>query len=180
MTRQSRLAARTLEFDTNAVTQPGITAARTARAWSSIYWGICIRVPSSGGSATQLTFGPYYDSDPAISPDGSRIAFVSDRDDGSDGNLFVLDVASGKMMQLTHEFQVGMPAWSADGKTIAYLSYLRREEYPAGQAPGFTGGGREMSTPHTISSQGGASEQLGDVRAYGAIFFLPDGAFFGR
>jgi Tol biopolymer transport system component/imidazolonepropionase-like amidohydrolase len=175
MTRQSRLAARTLEFDTNAVTQPGITATADGRALIFNLLGHLFRVPSTGGSAMQMTFGPYYDSDPAISPDGSRIAFISDRDDGSDGNLFVLDVASGKMMQLTHEFQVGMPAWSADGKTIAYLSYLRREEYPAGQTPGFIGGGLEMSRPRTIPAQGGASEQLGNVRAYGAIFFLPDG-----
>src|ERR1700678_117582 len=163
ITRQNRLAARTLEFDTNEVTQPGITATADGRALIFNLLGHLFRVPSTGGSATQMTFGPYYDSDPAISPDGSRIAFISDRDDGSDGNLFVLDVASGKMMQLTHEFQVGMPAWSADGKTIVYLSYLRREEYPSGQTPGFIGGGLEMSRPRTIPAQGGASEQLGDV-----------------
>ena len=168
------LSARTLEFETNEVTQPAITVAPDGDALVFNLLGHLYRLPASGGSTTQLTFGPYYDSEPAFSPDGSRIAFVSNRDDGSDGNLFVLDVASGKISQLTHEFQVGMPAWSADGKTIAYLSYLRREEYPAGEAPGFTGGGREMSTPHLISSQGGASERLGDARAYGAIFFLPD------
>lgn len=169
------LAGRTLEFETNEVTQPGITVTPDGQALVFNLLGHLFRLPVSGGSTTQLTFGPYYDSEPAISPDGSRIAFVSNRDDASDGNLFVLDVGSGKISQLTHEFQVGMPAWSADGKSIAYLSYLRREEYPAGEAPGFTGGGGEKSTPHMISSQGGASQQLAEAGAYGAIFFLADG-----
>ena len=169
------LAGRTLEFDTNEVTQPGIAVTPDGQAVIFNLLGHLFRVPVSGGSTTQLTFGPYYDSEPAISPDGSRIALISNRDDGSDGNLFVLDVASGKISQLTHEFQVGMPAWSADGKSIAYLSYLRREEYLAGEAPGFTGGGGEKSTPHIISSQGGASQQLAEVGPYGSIFFLPDG-----
>ncbi len=172
---RSRLFARTLEFETNEITQPGIAIAPDGRSLVVNLLGHLYRIPTAGGSATQLTFGPYYDSDPAISPDGGRIAFVSNRDDGSDGNLFVLDVTSGKIVQLTHEFQVGMPSWSLDGKTIAYLSYLRREEYPAGQAPGFTGGGTEMSRPHTISAQGGTFQQLADAQACGAIFFLPAG-----
>jgi Tol biopolymer transport system component/imidazolonepropionase-like amidohydrolase len=169
------LDARTLEFETNEVTQPGITVAAEGKSLVFNLLGHLYRLPVAGGNTTQLTFGPYYDSEPAFSPDGTRIAFASNRDDGSDGNLFVLELASGKISQLTHEFQVGMPSWSADGKTIAYLSYLRREEYPAGQTPGFIGGGAELSRPHTISAVGGTPRQLGDAQAYGAIFFLPDG-----
>jgi len=169
------LAARTLEFDTNEVTQPALTVAPDGRSVVFNLLGHLYRLPVTGGDTTQLTFGPYYDSEPAFSPDGTRIAFVSNRDDGSDGTLFLFDIASGKITQLTHEFEVGMPAWSADGKTIAYLSYLKREEYPAGQTPGFRGGGPEMSTPHIISAQGGESRQLGEARPYGAIFMLPDG-----
>jgi len=56
-----------------------------------------------------LTFGPYYDSDPVFSPDGSRIAFVSNRD-GSDGNIFVLEISNGKISQLTHDYQAGSQA----------------------------------------------------------------------
>jgi Tol biopolymer transport system component/imidazolonepropionase-like amidohydrolase len=169
------LDARTLEFETNEVTQPGITVAADGKSFVFNLLGHLYRLPVAGGNTTQLTFGPYYDSEPAFSPDGTRIAFASNRDDGSDGNLFVLDVASGKISQLTHEFQVGTPSWSSDGKAIAYLSYLRREEYPAGQTPGFVGGGAEMSRPQTISALGGAPKQLGDAQPCGAIFFLPDG-----
>ena len=171
----SGLHARTLEFDTNEVAQPSLTVAPDGQSLVFNLLGHLYRLPAGGGKTTQLTFGPYYDSEPVFSPDGSRIAFVSNRDDGSDGNLFLLDVASGKITQLTHEFQAGMPAWSSDGKTIAYLAYLRREEYPAGQAPGFRGGSPEMSRPRTVAAQGGAPSAPGEARAYGAIFILPDG-----
>ena len=35
--------------------------------------GHLFRLPVEGGDAEQLTFGPYYDRDPAISPDGTRM-----------------------------------------------------------------------------------------------------------
>ena len=53
--------------------------------------GHLFSVPSSGGPADQLTFGPYYDDEPVFSPDGMQIAFTSDRD-GSEGNIFVLSL----------------------------------------------------------------------------------------
>jgi hypothetical protein len=59
------LAARTLEFETNEVTQPGITLAPDGRSLIFNLLGHLYRLPSSGGSTTQLTFGPYYDSEPA-------------------------------------------------------------------------------------------------------------------
>jgi len=169
------LFSRTLEFETNQVTQPSLTVAPDGKSFVFNLLGHLYRLPATGGDATQLTFGPYYDNEPAFSPDGKRIAFVSNRDEGSDGNLFLFDVGSGKITQLTHEFQVGMPSWSADGKTIAYLSYLKREEYPAGETPGFRASWPELSRPRTILAQGGASQLLADARPCGAIFILPDG-----
>jgi hypothetical protein len=40
---------------------------------------------------------------PAISPDGTRVAFISDRKVSSQGNVFVLDIASGQIRQVTDE-----------------------------------------------------------------------------
>jgi Tol biopolymer transport system component/imidazolonepropionase-like amidohydrolase len=174
-TNEGPLWARTLQFDTNEVTQPGIALTPDRNALVFNLLGHLFRLQVSGGQAKQITFGPYYESDPAVSPDGTRIAFVSNRDDGSDGNLFVLDVSDGKISQLTHEFQVGLPAWTADGKSIAYLSYLRREEYPAGQTPGFRGGFLELSRPEIIAANGGGFQQLANAAPCGAIFVLNDG-----
>jgi Tol biopolymer transport system component len=65
--------------------------------------GHLFQLPAAGGSAKQLTFGPFYDEAPAISPDGKEVAFVSDRKVSSQGNAFVLELASGKIREVTDE-----------------------------------------------------------------------------
>src|SRR5499427_5698560 len=129
-------ATRTFQFETNEVTQPGLSVTPDGQSFVFNLVGHLFRLPVTGGVATQLTFGPYYDSDPVFSPDGARIAFVSNRA-GSDGNIFVLDIASTKISQVTHDYQAGYQAWSPDGNTIVYVSFLKREEYPADRIPGF-------------------------------------------
>lgn len=173
-TTRSAAVNRAFEFETNEVTQPALTVAADGRSLVFNLVGHLFRLPAGGGSATQLTFGPYYDSEPRFSPDGTRLAFISNRD-GSDGNIFVMELASGRISQLTRDYQAGAPVWSPDGKTIAYVSYLRREEYPAGRAPGFGGGGPVMGRLSTIAATGGEARRLTEARAFGPIFYLADG-----
>ncbi|HEY2150299.1 MAG TPA: hypothetical protein VGH34_05800, partial [Vicinamibacterales bacterium] len=73
-----------------------------------------------GGSPIQLTNDPAVDIDPAWSPDGRRLAFVSDR--GGHMDLWIRDLATGADLQLTHEQDsMSGPAWSPDGTHIAVL-----------------------------------------------------------
>ncbi len=88
-------------------------------------------IPARGGEARQLTDGDWDDAAPAWSPDGKRIAFVSDRAPdrwrwpGSD--VWVLELASGELRRLTDEsLQCGAPAWSPDGQTLAFAAAPRR------------------------------------------------------
>ncbi len=77
-------AARTIEFTTTEVTEADVTVSPDGQWLIFTMLGHLFRVPVTGGTAEQLTFGPYYDADPVFSPDGSCVVFVSDRD-GSDG-----------------------------------------------------------------------------------------------
>jgi dipeptidyl aminopeptidase/acylaminoacyl peptidase len=43
---------------------------------------------SDGSDQRRLTFSQFEDSSPDVSPDGSQIAFISDRDDPKPGNCF--------------------------------------------------------------------------------------------
>ncbi|MDA2914863.1 hypothetical protein MYX77_13105, partial [Acidobacteriia bacterium AH_259_A11_L15] len=95
-------AARTIEFETTEVTAADVTLSPDGQWLIFTMLGHLFRLPVEGGTAEQLTFGSYYDTDPVFSPDGARVAFVSDRD-GSQGNVFVLELATGQITQVTHE-----------------------------------------------------------------------------
>ncbi len=80
-------------------------------------------------SLTMLTSGNFDDSDPAWSPDGKTIAFLSKRahaepDRTENEDLFAIEARSGAVpVQLTKtaEGEVGRPDWSPDGTRIAIL-----------------------------------------------------------
>jgi uncharacterized protein YjdB len=63
-----------------------------------------------------------YGSDPAASPDGTRIAFVGISTDGA-RNLFVVNRNGTGLRQLTSHSSIDdQPAWSRDGTRIAFRS----------------------------------------------------------
>jgi Tol biopolymer transport system component len=86
----------------------------------------------STGRTRRLTDHPALDYNASFSPDGKRVAFVSERD----GNLELYTVqADGRgLRRLTHEFALDdHPAWSPDGKRLAFVS-TRRPARKVGQA----------------------------------------------
>jgi dipeptidyl aminopeptidase/acylaminoacyl peptidase len=76
------------------------------------------------GAARNLTCHPATDKYPACSFDGTRIAFVSDRE-GSDA-LYVMDADGSNVRRLAKEQRgfAGMPSWTADGRWL-YFSLFR-------------------------------------------------------
>ena len=82
----------------------------------------------STGKTEPLTSGRFSEEAPAWSPDGARIAFVSNRTPDPDRNeksaIFVMEARAGAdLVQLTsHEGpDGGRPSWSPDGKWLAFL-----------------------------------------------------------
>jgi Tol biopolymer transport system component len=59
------------------------------------------------------------DADPAWSPDGTSIAFASSRPWGDAWHVWVLDVATGSVRQLTGGWGVS-PSWSPDGTRLTF------------------------------------------------------------
>ncbi len=68
-----------------------------------------------------LSIGGHMDS-PAWSPDGRFIAFTWDGGGGGPYNIYLLDVASGQLLQLTRESRNENPSWSPDSRHIAFQS----------------------------------------------------------
>jgi Tol biopolymer transport system component/imidazolonepropionase-like amidohydrolase len=163
---------RTITIDTTEVTTPAIAVTPDGRALVFSAIGHLFELPIAGGVAAQLTSGPSYDFDPAMSPDGSRVAFASNRD-GSGSNIFVLDRATKRVTQVSREIEAARPVWSPDGKTIAYARNLAREDHSMELLPGFADNGlREI---RTVPAEGGQPTVVGSPLTLESLFYLPDG-----
>lgn len=81
-------------------------------------------VSPDGQATTNLTNNPADDENPAWAPDGSAIAFVSDREspEGSGKFIFILDLKTGSVRQLTHLNGSDWPDWSPDGRRITFMA----------------------------------------------------------
>ena len=102
------------------------------------YRGNLWKVASTGGVATPLTVGTWHNTMPVWSPDGSRIAFASDRN----GNLDVYVVAAegGEATRLTTHSVDEMPtSFTPDGRavlfTAAVLDAPANAQFPGGSQP---------------------------------------------
>lgn len=94
-------------------------------------------VDLKSGAAKQLTEGhDWNDSDPQWSPDGTKIAFVSNRtgkeyDDNRNSDVWVIAAEGGALVKISdHAETDSQPRWSPDGKTIAFTGTTQEREHP--------------------------------------------------
>ena len=153
---------------------------------------------TDGTSHRKLTSREVNESKATWSPDGNRIAFVSNTKEGSE--IYMYWVLSGQIAKLSQlEMSPGNITWSPDGKLIAFTMFkseklpvvIKMPQKPKGAnwakparitnrlkheadgrgylKPGFT-------HIYTIPSQGGTPEQItsGNYNHKGTLSFSPD------
>jgi len=91
-----------------------------------------------GSDLRRVTDLPDWDTYPAISPDGTqllwrRIAPTGGKSEsGRNSEVFWMDLATGAMRNVTgHQAYDGWPAWSPDGRRIAFASNRANAEFEA-------------------------------------------------
>ena len=130
-------------------------------SWRNDLWS----VPSTGGAAVKLTSHPGLDASPAFSPDGTQIAFISDRSGSK--QVHVMPAQGGPARQITYHTEgFDVREWTPDGHHI--LTTIVRD---------FDWGRVSRSARHALidPAQRGAETVLFD--SYGAEGTLsPDGS----
>lgn len=76
--------------------------------------------PTVNGEARQFTTGDQHDGSARWSPDGSQIAFLSDRGDkDKPAQIYLIPFTGGEARRLTQiDGELGDPSWSPDGKQL--------------------------------------------------------------
>jgi eukaryotic-like serine/threonine-protein kinase len=96
---------------------------------------------------------------PTFSPDGEKVAFSWNGENGDNRHIYVKFVGSSEVRRLTTDSADDLfPSWSSDSRQIAFL----RVE-------------RGVARLHLVSAQGGADSTLSDLPVLGAAAWSPDG-----
>jgi Tol biopolymer transport system component/imidazolonepropionase-like amidohydrolase len=159
-----------IEIDTQTMTWSDVDISPDGKTLVFHMLGDIYQVGIEGGDAVALTEDIAWSFQPRYSPDGSEIAFISDR--GGAENVWIMKADGSDPVQVTRETEhlLHNPAWSPDGQYIAARKgYVSTRSIPAGAIWMYHragGGGVELvARTHGDQSQKNIAEP----------YFSPDG-----
>lgn len=82
---------------------------------------------ADGSNSTRLTNSSAGNTEPAVSPDGTKVVFTSTRDGNAE--IYVMNIDGSNQTRLTNNgASDSMPSWSPDGTKIVFIS--NRNSFP--------------------------------------------------
>jgi len=111
-----------VDFQTSEGTWMNVDVSPDGRRVVFDLLGDIYTMPIEGGSATRILAGPAFEMQPRFSPDGTRVAFASDRD--GLWNIWTARSDGSDLRQVSREARwfINSPTWAPDGQAI----YARR------------------------------------------------------
>ncbi len=131
-------------------------------------------VPTDGSSQPRAITGSDHNNiSPRWSPDGTQIAFLSDRVERGTSQLYVVPAEGGEPLRLT-SFEGGatQPAWSSDGQLVYFTARrtaLNGEKSPKSEVHVWS----EMTNPRAIgcvAPQGGGARVIGPAEGHVSVY----------
>ncbi len=109
---------RTVSFETSEATWMSLDVSPDGKTIVFELLGDLYTMPVTGGTATRITSGPAFDSQPRWSPDGKRIVFLTDRSGAENVWLCDPDGSHSKALTKGTNNLFASPEWTPDGNYI--------------------------------------------------------------
>jgi Tol biopolymer transport system component/predicted amidohydrolase len=112
------LTDRPLTFTTSEATWLSLDLAPDGKTIVFELLGDLYTLPVTGGEATRITSGQAYDMQPAFSPDGKKLVFISDRNGSENVWVSNADGTKPRAITTTERENYMSPIWAPDGEYV--------------------------------------------------------------
>jgi len=112
------LTERELKFTTSEATWLSLDLSPDGKTIVFELLGDLYTLPVTGGEATRITSGQAYDMQPAFSPDGKKLVFISDRNGSENVWVANADGTKPRAITTTERENYMSPIWTPDGDYV--------------------------------------------------------------
>src|SRR5262245_5903308 len=112
------ITGRSLSFTTSEGSWLSLDVSPDGRTIVFELLGDLYTMPITGGEATRITSGQAYDMQPAFSPDGSKLVFISDRNGSENVWVCNADGMHARAITTTERESYMSPVWAPDGEYV--------------------------------------------------------------
>ena len=112
------ITERSLSFTTSEATWLSLDLSPDGKTIVFDLLGDLYTLPITGGEATRITSGQAYDMQPAFSPDGKKLVFISDRNGSENVWVSNADGTHARAMTTTERESYMSPVWAPDNQYV--------------------------------------------------------------